>query len=99
MADYVLSQAAEAALEEIFIYTFDAHGAAQSDAYHEAFHRIFGLLADFPYMGSSADELKQSLRRFPQGKHVIYYTPTGERGVLIERIFHAAQNVRPHLFE
>lgn len=65
MADYTLSKAAERALEDSFIYTHDTFGAAQADAYHEAFHRAFGLLADFPFMGSSADELKPGLRRFP----------------------------------
>lgn len=99
MAEYRLSQAAEQALEEIFVFTYDTFGAAQADAYHEAFHRTFGLLADFPFMGSSADELKPSLRRFPQGKHMIFYTPTGEKSVLIERVLHGSQNIRAHLFD
>lgn len=99
MADYTLSEGAEQALEGIFVYTYDNYGAAQADAYHEAFHRTFGLRADFPFMGSSADELKPGLRRFPQGKHLVFYTPTGEKSVLIERVLHGRQNIRRHLFD
>lgn len=98
MADYVLSSAADQSLEEIYIYTHDTHGPAQAEAYHEAFHRMFGLLADFPYLGRSADEFRPGLRQYPQGSHIIYYS-VREGGVHIEQIFHQAQNVRPHLFD
>ncbi len=98
MADYVLSLAADQALETIYIYTHDQHGAAQAEAYHEAFHRIFGLLADFPYLGRSADEFRTGLRQYPQGSHMIFYSVRDDI-VHIEQIFHQAQNVRAHLFD
>lgn len=98
MADYVLSEAADRSLEDIYIYTHDNHGPAQAEAYHEAFHRMFGLLADFPYLGRSADEFRSGLRQYPQGSHVIYYS-VRKGTVHIEQIFHHAQNVRPHMFD
>ena len=98
MANYVLSRAAEHSLEDIYIYTHDQHGPAQAEAYHEACHRMFGLLADFPYLGRSADEFRPGLRQYPHGSHVIYYS-VREGVVHIEQIFHHAQSVRPHMFD
>jgi len=96
--DYVLSLAAEQSLKQIFVYTYEAHGRAQAEAYHEAFHRSFGLLADYPYMGRSADELVNGLRQFTQGAHVIFYMVRDDL-VHIEQIFHHRQDVRPHQFD
>jgi len=98
MADYVLSEAAENTLREIYLYTNDNFGALQAEAYHEAFHRTFGLLADFPLMGRSADELHQGLRQMQQGSHMIFYTIREDR-VHIEQIFHTKQLMRRHMFD
>ncbi len=59
--------------------------------------RSFGLLADFPGMGVSADELAPGLRRFRFQSHNIFYSEIGE-AVLIRAVFHTAINPRAALF-
>jgi plasmid stabilization system protein ParE len=57
MGEYRLSHQAEADLLTIYKSTEEKFGQYQADAYHAGFERSFGLLADFPRMGTSADEL------------------------------------------
>ena len=99
MADYRLTQAAERALEEIYVYTAQTFGDAQAEAYHEGFHRAFGLIADFPFMGRSADELRAGLRQHTHVKHVFFYSVADDGVVVIQAIFHRAQNVRKHMLD
>jgi plasmid stabilization system protein ParE len=60
--------------------------------------RTFELLADFPKMGVAADELLIGARRFRFQSHIIFYTEDGDN-ILIRALFHAAQNLRPDLFD
>ncbi len=99
MAEYRLSHRAVQALEDIYITTAQMFGDAQAEAYHEGFHRIFGLIADFPFMGRSADELMAGLRQHRHGQHVFFYAVAPDGAVVIQAIFHGAQNVRKHMLE
>ena len=96
MADYQLSNKAAQALEDIFVYTAMTYGERQSEAYHEGFHRIFGLLADFPFMGQSVDEYHPGMRRLRYQSHMIFYTKDGEI-ITIQHILHHRQDVRTHM--
>ncbi len=64
MAEYRVSKQAEFDLLNIYEATENKFGQYQADAYHSGFERSFGLLADFPRMGISADELAAGYRRF-----------------------------------
>lgn len=99
MAEYRLTRQAEKALEDIYVYTAQAFGDAQAEAYHEGFHRTFGLIADFPFMGRSADELIAGWRQHIHGKHVFFYAVTPDGAIVIQAIFHSAQNVRKHMLD
>jgi toxin ParE1/3/4 len=98
MGEYRLSRQAEADLLTIYKSTEEKFGQYQADAYHAGFERSFGLLADFPRMGTSADGLGVGFRRFRFQSHYIFYTEaTGF--ILIRALLHVRMNLRPDLFE
>jgi plasmid stabilization system protein ParE len=51
-----------------------------------------------PQKGVAADELLIGARRFRFQSHLIFYTEDGD-DILIRALFHAAQNLRPDLFD
>ena len=98
MAEYRLSLRAERDLLAIYLYTEEKFGAYQAEAYHAGLERTFGLLADFPGIGTSADEIRTGYRRFRFQSHYVFYTQ--ETGyVFIRGLIHVRQDLRPSLFE
>jgi toxin ParE1/3/4 len=98
VAEYRLSLRARADLLDIHAFSEARFGRYQADAYHAGFERTFGLLADFPGIGASADELVAGYRRFRFQSHYIFYTQ-GSDHVLIRALIHVRQDLRPGLFE
>lgn len=98
MAEYRLSQRAKAQLVEIDAYTERVFGRYQADAYNAGFEKTFELIAEFPRIGRSADELKIGYRRYRHQSHYIFYTEE-EGCVLIRTIIHTAQDLRPDLID
>lgn len=92
-----LSSRAEAELVWIYDDSEARFGRYQAEAYLAGLDRIFGLLADFPGIGQSAEELKPGYRRFRFQAHIIFYTEDAE-GVFIRAVVHSARNIRPELF-
>jgi toxin ParE1/3/4 len=74
MAEYRLTQRARADLIDIYDFTEGKFGAYQAEAYHAGLIRSFGLLADFPLIGQTIDELAAGYRRFRFQSHLIFYT-------------------------
>ena len=95
---YKLSEAAEAALDEIATYTDDAFGTWQTEAYLAGFTKSFELLVMFPGIGVAVFEIKSGLRRYRYQSHYIFYTEQTD-GVLIEHIIHTRRNIRADLFD
>jgi toxin ParE1/3/4 len=98
VAEYRLSLRARSDLLNIYAFSDARFGRYQADAYHAGFERTFGLLADFPGIGTSADELVAGYRRFRFQSHYIFYTEEADH-VLIRALIHVRQNLRPALFE
>ena len=98
MVEYRLSIRARADLLHIYAYSDKTFGRYQADAYHAGLERTFGLLADFPGIGTAADELVAGYRRFRFQSHYIFYTEEADH-VLIRTLIHVRQNLRPALFE
>jgi toxin ParE1/3/4 len=98
MAKFTVSARAKAKLVEIYEFTEIRFGQYQADAYQAGFERTFGLLADFPRMGTEADNLKVGLRRFRFQSHFVFYTIEND-GVVVRNIIHVGQNIRPSLIE
>ena len=98
MANYRLSRQAVADLLTIYASTEEKFGKYQADAYHAGLERSFALLADFPRMGTSADELVFGFRRFRFQSHFIFYSESVGY-IVIRALIHARMNLRPDLFE
>jgi toxin ParE1/3/4 len=73
-------------------------GKYQAEAYHAGLERSFGLLADFPRIGQSVDELGTGYRRFRFQSHNIFYKEEAAY-IVIRAIYHSAQDIKPQLFE
>jgi toxin ParE1/3/4 len=98
MAEYRLTDRARADLIDIYDFTENRFGAYQADAYYAGLIRTFGLLADFPRIGQPVDELAAGYRRFRFQSHLIFYTEQPDY-IEIRAIVHAAQDIRPQLFD
>ena len=98
MASFRLSDRARADLVDIYDFTEAAFGPYQAEAYHAGLERTFGLLADFPRIGPSVDELRPGYRRFGFQSHFVFYTVDAE-AVVIRAILHTAKDIRPGLFQ
>ncbi len=87
MSTYRLGPKGTSDLAEIFDYTVDTWGEEQAENYIEELARCFQLLADSPGLGRACDLIYAGIRRFEQGKHVIFYKPE-RHGIVISRILH-----------
>jgi toxin ParE1/3/4 len=106
MGNYRLSSQARNQIRDIGQFTKRRFGDYQAKAYHAGLERTFGLLADFPKMGVAADELLIGARRFRFQSHIICIPRMGQHPhprPISRRTkfaaFHAAQNLRPDLFD
>jgi toxin ParE1/3/4 len=96
LSTYRLGPKATSDLEELFDYTVDTWGEQQAEDYVEELARCFQMLADSPGLGRPCDLISPSIRRFEQGKHVIFYKPD-KNGILISRNLHQSRlPTRPH---
>jgi toxin ParE1/3/4 len=98
VAEYRLSLRVRDDLLNIYAESEAIFGRYQADAYYAGLERTFGLLADFPGIGISPDELVPGYRRFRFQSHYIFLTAEVEH-VLIRALIHVRQNLRPALFQ
>ena len=63
-------------------------GPRQTDTYTQGLSRTFGVLAQTPGIGRSAEDLKPKFFRFRYQSHVIFYTIEPD-GIVIQRVLHA----------
>jgi toxin ParE1/3/4 len=54
--------------------------------------KTISLLADFPGMGPSRDELMPHLRSFPVHSYVLFYRPNDD-GIELVRVIHGARDL------
>lgn len=95
--DFRLSERAERDLIEIYDYTEETFGAYQAEAYHAGLERIFDLLANFPRIGRSVEEIAPRVRRFRFEAHTVFYTEESDY-ILIRAVLHQAREIKPDLF-
>jgi len=87
LSTYRLGPKGASDLAEIFDYTVDTWGEQQAQNYIDELARCFQLLADSPGLGRACDPIFPGIRRFEQGKHVIFYKPA-RNGIIVSRILH-----------
>jgi toxin ParE1/3/4 len=92
-----LAPQARAELSTIWAYIVKESGnVAAADGVIDAITERFCLLAQYPRMGRSRDDLRPGLRSFAVGEYVIVYTIERE-DVEILRVFHGRQDIEGQL--
>jgi toxin ParE1/3/4 len=87
VSTWKLTKKARSDFDEILLYTIDTWGEEQAERYRTLLLHGLDLIAQKPGVGRPCDRLASGLRRFEQGKHVIFYKPDGN-GILVSRILH-----------
>jgi toxin ParE1/3/4 len=98
VGEYRLSIRARGDLVQVYTLSNANFGRYQADAYYAGLERTFGLIADFPGIGTNSDELVVGYRRFRFQSHYIFYSEEPDH-VLIRSLIHVRQDLRPELFE
>ena len=82
----------QAEIDLMDIWSFISQDSfAAADRFLDWLEAKFELLATHPLMGRAREELRPSLRSFPVGNFVVFYTPM-EDGIVIERVLRASQD-------
>jgi toxin ParE1/3/4 len=89
---YMLSQAAEEDLGQIFDYAELEFGLDQSIQYLSEMERLFYQLCDNPMLGRERKEICEGLRSIPSGSHVIFYRVLTHQ-VRVVRVLHASRDL------
>ncbi|MFH1803757.1 MAG: type II toxin-antitoxin system RelE/ParE family toxin [Pseudomonadota bacterium] len=96
MADYVLSNRADADLDGIYVYSCKFFGAAQGETYFLSLRDSLQNLADNPRIGCAVDSLHIGLFCHPHAEHAIYYL-IEDTGIFVIRILHKAMDASRHM--
>jgi toxin ParE1/3/4 len=96
MADYVLSNTAEADLDGIYVYSFETFGETQADAYFLSLRDCLQTLAEKPRMGQSAKTLHAGLLCHRHARHIVYYL-VEDGGIFVVRVLHDAMDAPRHV--
>lgn len=97
MKPFKLTVAGRKDLKDIAIHTQQKWNKEQRNIYLKQFDDAFHLLGKRPKIGKGCDELREGYRKFPQGRHVIYYKPELKQ-ILIVRVLHKNMDVKPVTF-
>ena len=97
MADVRIAAAARRKLFQIYDFSRDEFGQSQADEYFDGLERTFALLADFPRIGTPADDLLVGLRRFRFKSHIIFYTEAADH-IVVRQILHVRQGPQADSF-
>lgn len=86
-----VSEEAEQEIQDILRYTFDHHGAEQTDRYSAGLLRALARLAEYPHIGRHRSDLAGQPYAWRFGEHLIFYRVT-ETEILIGRVLHNRQD-------
>lgn len=89
---YVLSERADADLEEIFDYTYEEFGFNQAEKYLLEIESVFYFLFKNPFSGRSRTEIKEGLYSFPKDNHIIFYRILNDH-IRIIRVLHGSRDL------
>lgn len=93
LTHYRLTPAANADLEDIWLYTARNWSADQADRYTEALEDAFGALLGMPEIARERHEFNPPVRIHPSAQHVIVYRIQNDR-LIILRVLGGRQNWR-----
>jgi toxin ParE1/3/4 len=88
MVNFQLTELAKQDLRSIGRYTQTTWGRAQRNTYLAKIDAAFQLLAMEPQLGKSCDDLRPGYRKYPVGKHLIFYRQSPDRLEIIRVLHH-----------
>ena len=92
---FELSLPAELDLEDVFSYTEEEFGSNQAVKYLLELEDVFVGLAQSPELGRERNEIKEGLRSFPAGSHIVFYRILSEH-IRIVRVMHGSRDLPKH---
>lgn len=95
MSKFVVSKLAKEDLKSTARFTEKKWGREQRNFYLKQFDDTFFALAVNPEIGSPCDFIRKGYRRFPQGRHVIFYVLDSD--IRIIRILHKNMDIESAL--
>jgi len=93
MAVYKLTNKAEQDMLFIGRYTLKHWGVKQRNFYLKQLDACFSYIAENPKAGEACDFIAKGYRKFPQGRHIIFYKQTPVGRVEIIRILHQSMDI------
>lgn len=93
---YILSEAADKDLEDIFDYTIEHFGFEQAEKYLLEIEKIFNDIYLHPKSGKTRNEIKKGLYSFPKDNHIIFYR-ISDKHIYIVRVLHGSRDI-PNYF-
>ena len=82
-------------LESIYLYSTDKFGIKRTEDYILAIETSFQHLADDPLISRKCDYVRQGLRAFNIGSHVIFLKETNY-GIAVIRVLHQSMDFNRH---
>ena len=83
-------------LESIYLYSSNEFGIQRTEDYFLIIETSFQHLADDPLISRKCDYIRQNLRAFNVGSHVIFFKIT-DYGVAVIRVLHQSMDFIRHL--
>jgi toxin ParE1/3/4 len=71
-------------------------GREQRNRYLAKLDECFHLLAEKPLRGVSCDDLRSGYRKYPVGRHIVFYREA-QTGIEVIRILHVSMDVESNL--
>lgn len=93
---YILSEAADQDLENIFDFTLNQFGFDQAEKYLLEIEDVFKILVLHPESGKARNEIKEGLYSFPKDNHIIFYR-IFDKQIQIVRVLHGSRDL-PNYF-
>ena len=92
MVNFQLTELAKQDLRSIGRYTQTTWGREQRNIYLAKIDAAFQLLTMEPQLGKSCDDLRAGYRKYPVGKHLIFYRQSANSLEII-RILHERMDI------
>ncbi len=97
MPGFILTNAAKADLKDIGRYTQETWGIEQRNRYLTLLDQSFHDLALNPLMGKDCGDVRAGYRKFPVGKHLVFYRQLKPKQIEIVRVLHERMDSESHL--
>ena len=96
MASYILSNAADLDVTEIYNYSFLNFGESKAIAYLQSLEEALQYLATTPMVGKKIDDIRKGYRRYEHASHSIFYKII-KSDIFIVRILHQSMETSKHI--